>query len=140
MKIITASDAALQKVGYNLAKKLRGGEVILLSGDLGAGKTTLVKGLAKGLAIKNNISSPTFVIYKPYVVKHKTIKTFVHVDVYRLDKKTLFEDIGLADYLDQPDTVMAIEWATKLALPKNIKTINVDITVNKNNSRQIIIK
>lgn len=105
-------------LGKKVAQILVGGEALALIGNLGSGKTTFVKGLAKGLGVKMTITSPTFVLMKVYKTKHKTIKQFVHVDCYRLPG-TEFAAIGLSDFLNQPDTVVAIEWAEKL--PKKFK-------------------
>ena len=116
--------------GKKLAAKLKGGDVVLLSGELGAGKTALVKGIAKGLGIKNKITSPTFTLMNVYEVKSPKseakprteprsgsgtgVQSLVHIDTYRLkDEKELLE-IGIEDYLGQPDTICAIEWPEKI--------------------------
>ena len=119
----TNSEVETQKIGAKIATKLKGGDILLLSGDLGAGKTSLVKGIAKALGIKHEITSPTFTLMNVYQLDGKTIKTFVHIDTYRLkDEKELIE-IGLEDYLGEPNTVCVIEWPEKIiGLLKNKKT------------------
>ena len=103
------------QLGERLSKKLRGGEVIALSGELGAGKTTLTKGIAAGLGIRRTITSPTFLLLRVYPVRgHHTIRRFVHVDAYRVKHPAELLDIGLREYLGQPDAVVAIEWADHL--------------------------
>lgn len=87
-----------------LGEKLKEKDVIALEGDLGAGKTTFTKGLAKGLEIKRTISSPTFTIVKEY----KGRLPLYHMDVYRLEDT--FEDLGFDEYFDG-DGVTVIEWA-----------------------------
>ena len=108
---------------------------MLLSGELGAGKTSLVKGLAAGLGVKNKITSPTFALMNLYEIGNKKleIKHFVHIDTYRLkDEKELLE-IGAEDYLGQPDTICAIEWPEKIAdLLKNKKTTFISLEHAKN--------
>lgn len=117
---ISSSSAQTEKIGANLARTLKGGETILLSGDLGAGKTVLVKGLARALKVKQTITSPTFVLMKVYPTYYKTVHQLVHVDCYRLPAGRHgvpgieLENIGIGDYLSSPDTVAAIEWAEKL--------------------------
>lgn len=117
---LSISRAQTEKIGANLARTLKGGETILLSGDLGAGKTVLVKGLAKALKVKQIITSPTFVLMKVYPTYHKTVHQLVHMDCYRLPAgrhgvpEIELENIGIGDYLSSPDTVAAIEWAGKL--------------------------
>lgn len=121
-KIITQNEAKTRKLGQELAQKISGGEVIALEGDLGAGKTVLVQGLAKGLGIKKTVNSPTFVLMKNYQLKLKKgkIKQLCHVDCYRLDDPEELLAIGINDYLERPDTVCVIEWADKIKkiLPK----------------------
>ncbi|HCM45368.1 MAG TPA: tRNA (adenosine(37)-N6)-threonylcarbamoyltransferase complex ATPase subunit type 1 TsaE [Candidatus Veblenbacteria bacterium] len=142
-KFISKSAAQTKLLGIKLAKQLNGNEVIALVGNLGSGKTTFVKGLAKGLGVKDVITSPTFVLMKNYKAKHKTIKNFVHVDCYRLPAGRHgvpgieLTAIGLGDFLNQADTVVAIEWAEKL--PKKFKpTIKLNFGVGKKPSERSI--
>lgn len=101
--------------GRRLAKKFRGGEVIALVGELGAGKTTLVKGIAAGLGIRRHITSPTFLRLRVYPVHgHGIIRRLVHVDAYRIKHPAELSDIGLHEYLGLPDTVTVIEWADRI--------------------------
>ena len=111
MKVVSHSEKETQKLAVNFAKTLKGGETIGLIGDLGAGKTAFVKGLAKGLGIKKAITSPTFVVMKIYPVKHPTIKHLVHVDAYRVKTARSLTVIGLEDYIKSNDSVVVIEWA-----------------------------
>ena len=132
----TTSAAQTRAFGAKLARELKDGEIIALVGHLGSGKTTFIKGLAKGLGVKDTITSPTFVLMKIYKTKHKSIRKFVHVDCYRVPGIEL-ASIGLTDYLNQPDTVVAIEWAEKL--PKNFKpTIKLKFDVGKKADERII--
>jgi len=97
------------KAGEAIGRSLRGGEILSLSGELGAGKTVLVRGVARGLSIHDFITSPTFVIVKSYpgrLILH-------HMDFYRLETLDDLESIGFEDFL-QEDTVVAIEWAEKI--------------------------
>jgi tRNA threonylcarbamoyladenosine biosynthesis protein TsaE len=122
--ISTTSARQTMSWGVKLAKQLKGGEILSLVGDLGAGKTTFLKGLARGLKVSQHITSPTFVLMKVYPTNKGQIKELVHVDCYRLPAKE-FNNIGLGDYLGRPDTVVAIEWADKLKLnyPKVITVL-----------------
>ena len=116
---VKTNDAEETKnLGQLLAQELKGGEVLALLGNLGSGKTTFIKGLAQGLGIKHVITSPTFVLMKVYPVKRHHIRQLVHIDCYRVAGRELSK-IGLGDYLNEPHTVVAIEWAEKLKhLPK----------------------
>lgn len=124
-------------VGESLAAACEGGEIFLLSGDLGAGKTCLLQGLAKGLGVKGKVNSPTFNIMKVYKIKKEGIKIFCHIDAYRLKTGADLENIGFDDYLNK-DTIVAIEWAeiVKDIWPK--KRIKIDIS-NYKNGRKIKI-
>ena len=93
-----------------LAPVLRTGDVILLSGDLGAGKTVFVQGLAHGLGVRDRVTSPTFVLARQY----EGDLPLVHLDVYRLDRVQEVIDIGIAEMVDD-DAVVAIEWGEFVA-------------------------
>lgn len=115
MNFISPSAQSTREWAAKLAKKMNGGEVIGLLGDLGAGKTVFSQGIAQGLGVTSIVNSPTFVLMKVYPVSgHATIKKFVHVDTYRLSAPDDLLAIGLQDYLGQPDTVVVIEWADKI--------------------------
>lgn len=139
MKKTTLSEKQTFNSGLEFAKTLKGGETIGLIGDLGAGKTVFIKGLAQGLGIKQIITSPTFVLMKVYKIKAKVkIKNLVHVDAYRLKNGRDLIDIGLKDWLGRPDTITVIEWAdqVKSVLPKD--KIIVKIRIGKKQNQRII--
>lgn len=129
-KAITKSEQETIKFGERLAKKFRGGEILCLEGELGTGKTTLIKGIAKGLGIRRNITSPTFVLMKLYPIKHPSIqasKHLCHIDAYRINDAQELVDIGALEYLASPTTVVVIEWAEKVKdiLPKHCTWVKV---------------
>ncbi|MFZ2310723.1 MAG: tRNA (adenosine(37)-N6)-threonylcarbamoyltransferase complex ATPase subunit type 1 TsaE [Patescibacteria group bacterium] len=97
-------------IGQKIGESCEGGEVFLLSGDLGAGKTCLTQGIAAGLGIKGRVNSPTFNIMKVYKIKKGLVKTLCHIDAYRLKTGQDLINIGFDDYL-QKDSVIVIEWA-----------------------------
>ena len=90
--MITNSAQQTQKIGYELAQTLKGGEVICLYGDLGYGKTTFTQGIAKGLGIEKRITSPTFVIVRQYEIsdKRREVKAFYHYILYALNHISFF--------------------------------------------------
>ena len=126
--------------GKKLGASLGGGEVLALSGGLGAGKTALVQGVAAGLGLKDKVNSPTFTIMKLYSVKREKIKQLCHIDAYRLNKAQELLDIGAGDYLGRSDTVSAVEWSEKMEtiLPANFTRIS--LRAKSENIREIIIK
>lgn len=136
--IISTSPAQTQKIAKLLAKELKGDEVICLTGDLGGGKTTFVQGLAKGLGIKEKITSPSFVLIKRYKIGTKgKIKWFYHIDCYRLSNSQEILDLGFEEILSQKGVVVAIEWADRIKsiLPKN--KLNVKFEYISKNERKI---
>jgi tRNA threonylcarbamoyladenosine biosynthesis protein TsaE len=121
----------------NLSKGFTGGEVIALCGDLGAGKTHFSKGIAKGLGIKDTVTSPTFTIMQSYCGGRLNL---YHCDMYRIeDKKELYET-GFYEALSDKKGVCVIEWAEKIkgVLPQN--TIYINIEINSKNKRTITVK
>ena len=112
MKCVSKSDKDTVKFGGKFARTLTGGEVVLLVGDLGAGKTTFVKGVAAALGVSKVVNSPTFVIMKVYKTKkgEKPIKNLVHVDAYRGIDLGELQNIGVVEYFGRKDSVCFIEW------------------------------
>jgi len=130
-------------LGKNISKKLSGGEIILLSGDLGAGKTTFVKGLAEGIGVDDVITSPTFALMNVYEVANSKlgIKNLVHIDTYRMENEDNLVEIGIEDYLGDPKTVCVIEWPEKVqGLLEGLDTINVHFEHISENVRKLIIE
>ena len=110
MTVTTASETQTAAVGRDLAQSLRAGDAVLLQGELGAGKTAFVRGLAEGLGVPADaVSSPTFTLIQEY--RGGRLPLF-HVDLYRLDDRREIDDLGLEEIA--ADGVLAIEWAEKL--------------------------
>jgi tRNA threonylcarbamoyladenosine biosynthesis protein TsaE len=108
--VLAVTEADTAAAGQSLAKELKPGTTVLLLGDLGAGKTAFVRGLAAGFGIDpDEVSSPTFTIVQEYRGPRLTLQ---HVDLYRLSSAEI-DDLALEDLLDDR-TVMAIEWAERL--------------------------
>ncbi|MFA5061871.1 MAG: tRNA (adenosine(37)-N6)-threonylcarbamoyltransferase complex ATPase subunit type 1 TsaE [Patescibacteria group bacterium] len=138
MPMITNSEKETEKFGQDLSAKLKGGEVVLLSGELGAGKTTLIKGLARGLGIKNEMTSPTFTLMN--VCPMPAGRNFVHIDTYRLKNAQELIDIGVEDYLGKPNTICVIEWPEKISgLLQNKKTISILLEHLEETKRKITV-
>lgn len=141
--ITSSSSQETQRIGKDLAFQLTGGDIVLLHGELGAGKTTFVKGLAEGLGIKDDILSPTFTLLNIYKIQDSgfRIQTLVHIDTYRLKNEQELVDIGVEDYLGADDAICVIEWPEKLPnLLKNKKTLNVFFESMGESERKIRIK
>lgn len=140
-RLITLNEQETWQAGFNFGNNLEKGLALALYGNLGAGKTKFLQGLAKGLKVKEVVNSPTFNILKLYSVRgHKTIKHFCHIDAYRLANEKDLLALGIEEFLSDPETVVAIEWAEKIKniWPKN--TLRVEITALEENKRELIIK
>lgn len=139
-KIIkTKNEKETIKAAATFARKLKGGEIVALTGDLGAGKTVWVRGMAKALGIRETINSPTFVLMKCFSLKQRGIRNFCHVDAYRLKDSSELSAIGLEDYLDEPDTVTVIEWAERAEkILKNRKKIEIRINFGEKEDERVI--
>jgi tRNA threonylcarbamoyladenosine biosynthesis protein TsaE len=137
----TSSSEETIKLGKKIASQFAGGDVVLLHGDLGAGKTTLVKGIAEYFGIEpNDVVSPTFTLMQVYKVESKKykVKSLVHIDTYRLESEEQLIEIGVEDYLGDEDTVCLIEWPEKLnTLLKNKKTLNINIEHRNMDERMV---
>ena len=125
------------EIGAKLGKKLKAGDVVALIGDLGAGKTVLTKGIAKGLGVKNvrYVNSPTFVIIKEYKGK----MPLYHFDLYRLSKSSVLDAENFEEYF-YGDGVTVVEWADKIRklLPK--RHVEVRLSVAGEGKRKIVIR
>lgn len=128
MKVTSDSPSRTKELGRLLAKEiLRGGSaepiIIGLKGNLGAGKTTFIKGFAEGLGVRNKITSSTFVILRHYPLKQKKCAHFFHMDAYRIKKISELRHLGFGKIISLPKSVTLIEWPENIggALPQKTK-------------------
>jgi tRNA threonylcarbamoyladenosine biosynthesis protein TsaE len=133
----TKNEADTIKLGEKIAGALKKGDVIAVTGDLGAGKTVFVKGIARGLSIYEHITSPTFTLIHSYEGSETILH---HFDVYRISEEELFE-IGFDEYI-YSDDICIIEWADliKGMLPRHTKWVHIERTQNDYNERKITLK
>ena len=119
-KIITVSREETEAFAREYAKTLRAGDVVILDGDMGAGKTVFSKGVASGLGITEPVTSPTYAYMNDYDGR------LFHYDCYRIESVAQAENLGLADYFDMGG-ICLVEWAQNIAplLPKNCKRVRI---------------
>lgn len=119
--LITRSREETEAFACEYAKTLKSGDVVLLDGDMGAGKTAFAKGVAKGLGIEEEVTSPTYAYMNDYDGR------LFHYDCYRIESPEQAERLGLVDYFDMGG-VCLIEWAQNIAplLPKQVKRVRIE--------------
>ncbi len=136
MRYVSHSEEDTFAVAEGIAATLRGGEAIILVGELGAGKTTFTKGLARALGVERTVVSPTFTIVKEY--RGKDLMLY-HIDMYRLEDDSELCELGI-DELFSSDSVVVIEWNRlgENELPERVITVN--FTVSGENERILEVK
>ena len=135
-KIITNSAQETMAVGENLAKTLKPSDVVFLNGDLGTGKTTLVKGLVKGFGIKSSeVNSPTFVFLNIY----EGNDVIYHFDLYRIEEERELYGLGIEEFL-YGKGIAVIEWPDRLGKLKPSRFIQVNLAYHQESKRLITIK
>jgi tRNA threonylcarbamoyladenosine biosynthesis protein TsaE len=140
----TESADSTETVGRDLAERLRAGDVLLLEGELAAGKTTFVRGLVGGLGGDPAIvSSPSFVLLQSYDCASPGISVLHHVDLYRLGENISdLREIGIEDVLSDEQAVVAIEWPKNTLatwIPADARTWRIAITTEDDDARRIEI-
>ena len=132
--VVSSSPAETQAAGERLGARLEAGAVVACVGELGAGKTCFLQGLARGLGVRSAVTSPTFVLVNEYVGRLRVY----HLDAYRTDTLSELIDIGIEEFM-YGDGVTVIEWADKLLPLLPPSTITVTITGLGDEPRRIVI-
>jgi len=149
--MISKSKTQTQKIAAKLAKKIiiegtaRTARIVVLIGDLGAGKTAFTQGFIKSLGVKTHIPSPTFVIYRRYHLKNQKLNVkdqkfsnIYHFDLYRVQKPKEIMDLDFKKIIKNPENIVLIEWPEKILkyLPKS--AIKVFLSHSKKEKERII--
>lgn len=136
IKITSRSVEETRAIGEKIGRHIKSGIIIAITGDLGAGKTAFIQGLAKGLEVSENyyITSPTYTLINEYNGR----LPLWHVDLYRLDDPDDFEDIGLYEAFGR-DKVIAIEWAERISREMFSEYLNILIDFDDEETRNITI-
>ena len=150
MKYTSNSSEETKKIGRQIAATLTGGDIILLYGDLGAGKTTIMKGIAEYFGIsEDKITSPTFTLMNVYEIENYFIRrnlgeggritNLVHIDTYRLENEQQLVEIGVEDYLGDESCLTFIEWPEKIENLLSLKkTRQITLKHIDENKREIV--
>lgn len=132
----TSSPEETIELGRKIGGCLTGGEVIAYKGGLGAGKTTFTRGLALGMGLEDNVSSPTFAIVNEYHGSGRL--SLYHFDMYRICGGEALETTGFFDYMSE-DSVIAAEWSENIAEELDKNTITIEIEAEGENGRKITL-
>ena len=135
MEILTRSERETEDAGAAFAEKIPDGAVVAMYGELGAGKTAFVRGMARGMGIDCRVNSPTFTIVNEYLGQ----RTLLHFDMYRLSSADELWDIGWDDYLER-GAVCAVEWSENVAGAFSGNEISVRIEKLGESGRRITIE
>lgn len=125
-------------LGATLAPRLRDARVVLLHGDLGAGKTTLVKGIAEAFraAAQEDVTSPTFTLVHEYRGPDRTL---YHIDLYRIDTERELATLGLEDLSNEEGALLLIEWGEKFERLRKLRDVEIVLERSAESSRKISI-
>jgi len=141
----SSSPEDTESIGERIALRARPGDVLLLEGDLAAGKTTLVRGIVRGLGGEpDEVTSPTFVLLRSYQCTEADISQLHHVDLYRLaDHLPELREIGLEEVLSDSNAVIAVEWPKDTLatwMPSDVRLWLIALTIGDDGSRSIRIE
>jgi len=134
-QLTTHSYEETENLGAKIADLLKAGDVIVLNGDLGVGKTTLTRGIARGLGIKRNVKSPTFTLIREYQDGRVPL---YHMDAYRLESSPN-EDLGFDEYFEG-DGITIVEWPQFIKDEIPEEHISINITRLSDDERQVVFK
>jgi tRNA threonylcarbamoyladenosine biosynthesis protein TsaE len=143
--IVARSEQDLERVGEEILRRVEANAregvpagLILLKGDLGAGKTALTKALARVLHIDNTVNSPTFVLMKTYAIpQHTRFTKLVHIDAYRIEEEDELRPLRFEELLRDPHNLIVVEWPERIedALPQDVPVTT--IAIGEHNERII---
>lgn len=133
------SDEATEQLGRSLAPLLRDGMVVALQGDLGAGKTVLSRGIARGLGVDEAVTSPTFTVAQEYELAGQ--RYFYHLDMYRIDNEEAAVAFGIDEFLFAPRAITVVEWPECIRglLPEGPELLNLELQHLTEESRLLLL-
>ena len=134
LSVTSSSPDETLALGMRLAGLLRPGDIVLLNGRLGSGKTLLASGIASGLGVDQQVTSPTFVLVRRY----RGFLELTHADVYRLGSTAEFDDLGLTE--EASDGVLVIEWGGVVAAQVGADHLSVEIGLTEDGDRRFVFR
>jgi tRNA threonylcarbamoyladenosine biosynthesis protein TsaE len=138
LDFLSDSPRTTQQFGERLGRLIRPGDVIGLSGELGAGKTTLAAGIGRGWGAREGVSSPTFILVNEY--SREDGGRLYHVDAYRLCTPADAESIALSDLLSEPNSAVLVEWPERVDGSLPAERLWIELQWRGENQRQVTVK
>jgi tRNA threonylcarbamoyladenosine biosynthesis protein TsaE len=133
LETVTQSSDATRSLGARIGSLFRAGDVVSLSGDLGAGKTVFAKGVATALGVRDDVVSPTFTLVREYAAP----VPFVHIDVYRLDRFQELHDLGF-DELVSGSSVTVVEWGDRISALLPVERLDVTLQFGEADDDRVV--
>jgi tRNA threonylcarbamoyladenosine biosynthesis protein TsaE len=141
---ITRNAQETEELGQHLGRQIIKPMIVALRGELGSGKTTFVKGFAKGLGITQPVTSPTYIIIRQYTLPSQVAKEhlnwFYHIDLYRLQREKDTLAVGLGDIVKEADAIVLVEWPENMGKFLPEKRIDISFVYRADNERKITIQ
>jgi tRNA threonylcarbamoyladenosine biosynthesis protein TsaE len=136
-RLRTRSEHGTLALGEALTELLRAPKLIVLKGDLGAGKTTLVKGMAAALgASADEVSSPTFTLVHEY--RGRKVR-LIHLDLYRLEREEEIEGLGLWEMADEPDALVLVEWGDRFESVRERADAEISMEIGEKKTERLLL-
>jgi len=142
LDVISHSPDQTRQIGFRLGRLVRAGDVLLLAGQVGAGKTTLVQGMARGLNVEGYVQSPTFALaaeHKGRTAAEERVTLF-HLDFYRLEGVQDFDTFGYEEYLDAEDGIAVIEWPERLPTSSFDEYLLIELRHLSDSKRRLVFR
>ncbi len=142
LDVISHSPDQTRQIGFRLGRSVRPGDVILLAGQVGAGKTTLVQGIARGLNVTDYVQSPTFALAAEHTGRASDGQDVIlfHLDFYRLEGLEDFDTFGYEEYLDADNGVVVIEWPERLPASAFDEYLLIELRHLSESKRRIVFR
>lgn len=137
--VVENEDELVEKIWRNIEKYAQRGVCVGLSGDLGSGKTTFVRGLAESMGVKDAVSSPTFALAKQYKTERSDLPVLQHIDLYRIENASSSDIHEIADLLNNDNALTFIEWPEKIKEVMQRLDLMIAITPVSNHARKVEI-
>ena len=138
--ILNVNEEELSHVAHRLSQNIKKGQLILLNGSVGAGKTTFTQYIGNALSSNDIINSPSYSLVQTYRCSHPTIQQIHHMDLYRLNTQADIHHLDLNRYLEDTDAICIIEWSDKWTEAKSLNALEISMSISSPTHRKLSIE